>query len=259
MASLLEDGDMCPGEVGTRRRNNQTTFDSARGRRRQNPRILCVEIVFLRVSADMITASTATLASTVKGINWSKRNISTTTEGTEVEVVTLFGKTCSSTAAHGTYSRSSCEVEKERQHAHSPPNLCVRRWLARHDALRARSRSHSGKECAGADSVEARQEHKAGDKIEVEEGNTNEKEKPRPPTRRRHTCGSPAYDLQLNVGIPEEVQPATSDTMKVPTCQTLRTPPRLKNIGGLSSFGVGARWCVGQWPASFGVGRPCGG
>ena len=70
------------------------------------------------------------------------------------------------------------------------------------------------------------------------------RKKPRPPTRRRHTCGSPAYDLQLNVGTPEEVQPATSDTVKVPTCQCLWTLSRLKYSGGLSSFGVGARWCM---------------
>ena len=34
-----------------------------------------------------------------------------------------------------------------------------------------------------------------------------------------------------------------------------RTRPR---NGGLPSFGVGARWCLGQSPASLGVGRPCG-
>ena len=107
-----------------------------------------------------------------------------------------------------------------------------------------RSRSHSGKGCAGAGSVEPRQEHKACVKIEAEEENTSEKEK--------------KHDLRRAEGIPEEVQPATSDTVKVPTCQCLRTPSRLKHSGGLSSFAVGARWCLGQSPASFWVGRPCG-
>ena len=46
--------------------------------------------------------------------------------------------------------------------------------------------------------------------------------------------------------------------MKVSTYKSLRIPPKLKNIGGLTSCGVGARWCLGQSPASFWVGRPSG-
>ena len=48
-----------------------------------------------------------------------------------------------------------------------------------------------------------------------------------------------------------EVDPQTFDTT-----QNLKTPSGLKSNDGLTSCGVGARWCLGQSPASFGDGRP---
>ena len=37
------------------------------------------------------------------------------------------------------------------------------------------------------------------------------------------------HDLQHNVGVPEKLQPATSNTRKVPTCQSLQSPTTLKS------------------------------
>ena len=43
-----------------------------------------------------------------------------------------------------------------------------------------------------------------------------------------------------------------------PTSDNVPSSAVLKSSGGLSSCGVGARQCLGQSPASFGVGRPRG-
>ena len=85
-------------------------------------------------------------------------------------------------------------------------------------------------------------------------------------------------DLRHNVGIPEEVQPATSDTTWIYLRNRRTTncvsdlgqvtvkgnaqidPLKVKKYnGGLSSCGVGARRCLGRSPASSWVGRPAGG
>ena len=51
----------------------------------------------------------------------------------------------------------------------------------------------------------------------------------------------------------------TTDLKKRPTCKELEDHFQgKKKNGGLTSCGVGARWCLGQSPAIFGVGRPCG-
>ena len=73
-----------------------------------------------------------------------------------------------------------------------------------------------------------------------------------PPTTRR----APQCALRTMTSNTKQVRSAPRETA------TTHPPPsrdKLKNIGGLSSFGVGARWCLGQSPASFWVGRPSGG
>ena len=60
--------------------------------------------------------------------------------------------------------------------------------------------------------------------------------------KRRQLTRSAHHYLRRHVDIPGEVQSATSDTMQVPTNLSLMSPQRFKKIGGLSSFGVGARW-----------------